>query len=91
MYRVKGDNDLAYQFANMGKDIPYPEEDSLFVDHNVYNYLFHEEISITGYYMNKHEEGLRACKIIIDSPDSSEDSKKLARMNMKHYVNYFTS
>ena len=48
-FRVIGQQFKAYEYARMGKAIPYPS-DSLFVEKNVYNGLFDYEMSILDYY-----------------------------------------
>ena len=90
MYRVKGYNKLAYEFATIGKKIPYPTDDSLFVNHNVYNYLFDVEISITAFYIGEYEKGLKSSRIILNSDDVPEHTKELTRKNIKHYINIYT-
>ncbi len=89
MYRAKGYNRLAYEFSRIGKKIPYPTNDSLFVNHNVYNYLFDFEISITAYYLGKYSQGLKSSRLILNSDKAPEHIKDQTRDNIKHYINYF--
>ena len=51
-YREKGKNKLAMMFCKLGMDIPYPENDSLFIHKDVYETGFDYELSILGYYNN---------------------------------------
>jgi hypothetical protein len=50
-------------YALIGKEIPFPKEDILFIDYHVYDYLFDYEISICAYYIdNKRYLGRAAQK-----------------------------
>ena len=51
-YREKGKNKLAMVFCMLGKDIPYPKNDTLFIHKDVYETGFDYELSILGYYNN---------------------------------------
>ncbi|OHY73483.1 glycosyltransferase [Priestia aryabhattai] len=63
MHRIKSKNNIALMYALQGKEIPFPQEDILFVDYHVYDYLFDYEISICAYYTdNKQDLGRDAIK-----------------------------
>ena len=49
-YRERGENHMALLFAGAGGDIPYPQDDQLFVNNFVYETGFDEELSICCYY-----------------------------------------
>ena len=49
-YRKKGKNKIGMQFALIGKQIPYPKNDTLFIHNDVYDTGLDYEISILGYY-----------------------------------------
>lgn len=86
MYRLQGKNSLAYTFAKLGKEIKYPGNDLLFVDHNVYLYKLDEEISISAYYVEKKDEGkTSAAKLISLEGQIPESTYKLALSNIKYY------
>ena len=51
-YREKGKNKLAMVFCMLGKEIPYPKNDTLFIHKDVYDTGFDYELSILGYYNN---------------------------------------
>lgn len=58
MHRIKSKNNIALMYALKGKEISFPQEDILFVDYHVYDYLFDYEISICAYYIeNKQDLG----------------------------------
>lgn len=61
MYRSKSKPNIALLYALRGKAIPFPKDDILFVDYQVYDYLFDYEISICAFYdENKRHVGRAA-------------------------------
>jgi tetratricopeptide (TPR) repeat protein len=50
-YRISGDHKKAYEYYLLGKDIPYPKDDLLFISHDVYSDLFEYEMTILHYYL----------------------------------------
>ena len=51
-YRERGKNKLAMVFCMLGKEIPYPKNDTLFIHKDIYETGFDYELSILGYYNN---------------------------------------
>jgi len=60
-YRIIGNTKKAYDFYLLGKNIPYPKNDVLFISHKVYENLFDYEMTILHYYLfpNERLDGLR--------------------------------
>lgn len=56
-FRVNGNNKAAYEFAVLGKLIPYPS-DILFIEKSAYHAAFEYELSIVTCYLNKIALGL---------------------------------
>jgi glycosyltransferase involved in cell wall biosynthesis len=52
-YREKGKNHLSQIYTDLGKSIPYPKDDVLFIKNACYDYLFDYEASINSYYTKK--------------------------------------
>ena len=50
-YRLAVKNKLAYHFYKLGKSIPLPNSNVLFLHCDVYDYLFDYELSIFAYYL----------------------------------------
>lgn len=50
-YRVTGKHALALQFYKLGSAIPFPKDDVLFIEKDVYEYLFDYEILVIAYYV----------------------------------------
>jgi tetratricopeptide (TPR) repeat protein len=55
-YRIKGQQQLAYVFYKMAKQIPYPKDNILFIHTDVYDYLLDYEYSIIAYYIEKNKD-----------------------------------
>ena len=51
-FREKSQHWKAYHYYLKGREIPYPKDDVLFVEHNVYNGLFPYEASILNCYVH---------------------------------------
>ena len=87
MYRELGHNDISILYAEKGLKIPYPKNDSLFIDYNVYEYLFIEEISIAGFYAIDGKQKGKACMLkLLNMKDKIPENKyKLALSNAKFY------
>lgn len=49
-YRIKGQQKIGMAFALLGKQIPYPKNDTLFIHNDVYETGLDYELSILGYY-----------------------------------------
>jgi tetratricopeptide (TPR) repeat protein len=52
-YRIHSKHQLAQTFCDIGKSIPFPKEDMLFIKHHVYDRLFDYEQSVLYYYTKK--------------------------------------
>jgi glycosyltransferase involved in cell wall biosynthesis len=50
-YRVTGKHALALQFYKLGSAIPFPKDDVLFIEKDVYEYLFDYEALVIAYYV----------------------------------------
>lgn len=97
MYRIQGDNLLSYTIAKLGVNIPYPEEDHLFVSYLTYLCEFNFEISITAYYLHRIykdkkylEEGKRECLYLLNLKkehpnDISDTIIERTEKNLKYY------
>jgi tetratricopeptide (TPR) repeat protein len=53
-YRIIGKHQLCYHFYKMGKEIPFPTDNVLFLHKNIYDYMFDYEFSIIAYYIDRN-------------------------------------
>jgi len=67
---------LAYMFAKMAMEIPYPKDDILFISDEVYKYQILDELGATAWAAGKPHVGYHACKRLVDEnliPDSERE------------------
>ena len=67
---------LAYMFAKMAMEIPYPKDDILFISDEVYKYQILDELAATAWAAGKPHVGYHACKRLVDEnliPDSERE------------------
>jgi hypothetical protein len=55
----------AYLFAKEAAQIPYPQQDILFIDSNVYKWMALDELAATAFYVHDYNLGLQACEILL--------------------------
>jgi len=63
-YRLKGKNKIAMAFCMLGRAIPYPKNDNLFIHNDVYETGFDYELSIVGFYNNYPNLHKVACSLL---------------------------
>lgn len=85
-YRVKGQNDQAYQYAKQGSLIPYPKNQTFFVNDSVYDYQFDEELSIAAFYTPFKEEGFAAANRLVLNKKAPGYVKEQAYKNALFYI-----
>jgi glycosyltransferase involved in cell wall biosynthesis len=67
-FRIVGQQFKAYEYARIGKAIPYPS-DTLFVEKHVYEGLFDYEISILDYYVHTANGTLSSMTAMLKCPN----------------------
>ncbi len=82
-YRIKGQQQLAYVFYKMAKQIPYPKDNILFIHTNIYDYLLDYEYSIIAYYV---EQKIDMRPIFMKLLNISTSSMPNLLSNYKFYV-----
>jgi len=76
---------LGYIFAKMAMEIPYPQNDILFISEDCYKYQILDEIGATAYYAGKPHVGLEACKRLVNENLIPEEHKERALANLEQY------
>tara|TARA_Y100001963_G_C6774895_1_gene446848 strand:- start:1296 stop:2642 length:1347 start_codon:yes stop_codon:yes gene_type:complete len=76
---------LAYAFAKMALDIPFPENDILFISDDVYRWQVLDEIGATAYYAGKPHVGYHACKRLIEEKLAPKEHMERIQENLKQY------
>ena len=85
VYRIQGKPALGYVFAKMAAEIPYPKDDILFIDNDIYRYGILDEIGSTAYYAGKVEIGYNACKALIERNIIPENEIERVKNNLAEY------
>lgn len=85
LYRCLGMNKEAYDLALIGKNIKYPEGDSLFIHRDCYDYLFDYELSIVANYVNK-KLGAEKCAELLQRDDLPAYVRNDCERNAKFYL-----
>jgi len=86
LYRQNGNPRLAYLFAKQGISIPHPENDILFISHDVYDWQMLDEIAACAFYVHNFEEGLAACKMLLKNPRFPKEHHDRIKDNANHYA-----
>lgn len=86
-YRHIGKNEIACLFLQTALQIPYPKDQLLFIEHNVYQYQLLEELSICGFYTKMRKEGFHACNHLLFSKKNIPDIiKQQCKQNLSFYL-----
>lgn len=89
VYRLMGHPRLAFLFAKAALDIPYPENDILFVSADVYKYAILDEIGSTAFYAGKPHMGYSACKKLLVENLLPESEVERVQNNLNQYIKFF--
>ena len=82
---------LAYIFAKMAMEIPFPKEDILFIGNEIYKWQILDEIGASAYYAGKPHVGYHACKRLLDENLIPEDNRQRVEDNFKQYEKIVTA
>jgi len=66
--RIQKKNHIAYYLLELAKKIPFPKNDVLFVNHNVYEHLIDTETTILAYYADPNRDVRGIFKELIVNP-----------------------
>ena len=81
---------LAYMYAKQALEIPYPQEDILFISDDVYKWQLLDEIGASAYYAGKPHVGYHACKRLLDENLVPEREKVRIQTNFSQYEQVVT-
>lgn len=83
LYRKKDKYKLAFLFAKLACDLPYPSNCLLWVNQKCYKHDRWQELGIVAYYVKEYEIGEKACQTAIESGHDKDLNKK----NLLFYKN----
>tara|TARA_E500000305_G_scaffold100310_2_gene93110 strand:- start:1137 stop:2402 length:1266 start_codon:yes stop_codon:yes gene_type:complete len=85
LYRNNGNPRLAYLFANQGLQVGYPEDDILFIAHDLWEWQILDEVAATAYYVHEFEKGLAASNMLMNNPKFPKEHHARTLENIKLY------
>jgi tetratricopeptide (TPR) repeat protein len=90
--RLNGRPAIGYIYAKNAIEIPYPQEDILFVQEDVYQWAVLDEIGATAYYAGKPHVGYSACKKLLEENIVPEgEAKERVTKNYSEYERVLSS
>lgn len=72
-FREVGEHYKSYHYIKLGQSIPYPKDDILFIETNIYKGLFDYEASIVEYYIHKDRCLDRTIKYMMKLPSFQDN------------------
>ncbi|HIJ11459.1 TPA: glycosyltransferase [Candidatus Woesearchaeota archaeon] len=85
IYRLSGHPRLGYMFAKMAKDIPYPEQDILFIAKEVWDWQLDDEISANAFYVGQFEDGYNSTMKLLQENKFPESERQRIMTNLEQY------
>ncbi len=76
---------LGYIFAKMAIEIPYPQDDILFISDDVYKYQILDEIGASAFYAGKPHVGYHACKRLVEENLVPDEHRNRIIENLQSY------
>ena len=81
--REKNHHHTAYYLCKSAIDIPYPSNDVLFIEKNIYNYCLMDELSVCSYWVGKYQESADLCDRLLSRGDIPNIEMKRIKNNKK--------
>jgi glycosyltransferase involved in cell wall biosynthesis len=73
---------FSYHFAKMACELPLPQNVTLWIDMDIYEYERYHILGIAAYYYKKYDEGMKACEIAIKAKNKQIDIDNLSFYNL---------
>jgi glycosyltransferase involved in cell wall biosynthesis len=67
---------LCYQFARLAAEIPYPEQDKLFVDADIYAWRAADDQAASAFFLGKHTEAFTLWRGLLARPELPEGDRQ---------------
>lgn len=87
MYRQHNKPGIAYIYARMGLEIPFPKDDILFIQSDVYKWGLLDEVGATAFYANHFHVGYHVCKKLLEENLIPDLHKERVLNNFRSYEN----
>jgi hypothetical protein len=76
-------------YYKRASEIPFPENDVLFVNKTVYNHRILYEMSISAYYTNDKDSGYKCIQKLLRRNDVPRDTRQQSYYNVRFYLKAF--
>ncbi|MEE6179620.1 glycosyltransferase family 2 protein, partial [Mycobacterium sp. 050134] len=80
-HRIDGRYRIGYLFAQRAAQIPFPEQDLLFVGAEVYAWRAIDEQAVCAFWIGKHAEAFMLCRRLLASPDVPDGERQRIAVN----------
>jgi glycosyltransferase involved in cell wall biosynthesis len=66
---------LGHVFARRAAELPFPDEEKLFVGADIHNWRATDEQAVCAFWMGNHEESFMLCRRLLARPDIPDDDR----------------
>jgi glycosyltransferase involved in cell wall biosynthesis len=80
-YRQDQHYQLGHLFAQQAAEIPFPEQETLFVRPDIYAWRIADELAVCAYWIGKHAEAFTLCRRLLARPDLPDDDRQRITRN----------
>ncbi len=80
-YRVEQRYKFAYLFAQRAAEIPFPEEDRMFVSADIYAWRASDEQAVCASWIGRHAEAFTLCRGLLGRPDLPDPDRQRIAAN----------
>ncbi|WP_162877238.1 glycosyltransferase [Mycobacterium persicum] len=80
-YRTDGCYQLGYEFAKRAAEIPFPDQDMLFVRADIYNWRIADEQAVCASWIGKHAEAFTLWRRVLARSDIPENERQRLAQN----------
>jgi hypothetical protein len=84
--RMNGRPRAAYLFAKEAAQLPYPQQDILFIDTNVYKWMALDELAATAFFTHDFKIGYSACETLLKQSRLPEGEIERVQKNHAAYL-----
>jgi len=91
IYRTKFNQPaIAYIYAKMAAEIPFPQQDILFIPEIIYKFAILDELAAVAFYAGRPDVGYQASKILLEQGRVPESELPRVQENFKKYHELMT-
>ena len=88
IHRENGNPRLAYMFAQQAVKIPYPHQDILFLNADIYGWMCWDELASVAFYAGDMMAGLEASNKLLSEKKFAKEQEERIVNNFRHYANW---